>query len=118
MLNRRPLLLAGLVALLGPLAAFAADGPPAPAGPAYQIVLRSRSAEATPMRTKDVQTAGGTILVEQPEPNTIIVTMAGAAVAGSDCCGSSGSIDFRLDQALEIIALRSGVRPPRVALVR
>jgi hypothetical protein len=110
-------LLAGFVALLGPAAVHAAEPPPAPAGPAYQIVLRSRHAEATPTRTKDAQTGGGWVVVEQPEPNTIVVTMGGSAVAGSDCCGSAAGMDFVLEQDLEIIPTRAGVRPPRVGLV-
>src|SRR5260370_41510849 len=75
--HRRSLLLAGLAALLGPAAVRAADPAPAPPGPAYQIVLRSRHAEVTPTRTKDAQTGGGGVVVEQPEPTSILVTMGG-----------------------------------------
>ena len=114
MLTRRSLLLAGLAALLGPAAVHAA-GPPA--GPAYQIVLRSRHAEVTPSRTKDSQTGGGYIVVEQPESNTIVVTMGGSAVAGSDFHGSTAGLDFNLEQELEIIPTRGGGRPPRVGMV-
>jgi hypothetical protein len=114
MIDRRSVLLAGLVALLGPAAVHAADPP---AGPAYQIVLRSRHAEATPARCKDAQTGGGWIVVEQPEPNTIVVTMGGSAVAGSDCHGSAAEIAFELGQDLEIIPTRKGVRPPRIGMV-
>jgi hypothetical protein len=117
MLNRRSLLLTGLAALLGPAAAFAAGLPPAPPGPAYQIVLRSRNAEATPTRTKDAQTGSGSIVVEQPEPNTIVVTMGGSAVAGSDFHGSAAGITFELEQDLEIIPLRAGARPPRIGMM-
>ncbi len=117
MFHRRLLFLAGLVALLGLGAVSAADKPAPPAGPAYQIVLRSRHAEVTPSRTRDAQTGGGWIAVEQPEPNTIVVTMAGAAVAGSDFHGSAAAIDFNLEQDLEIIPTRAGVRPPRVGMV-
>jgi hypothetical protein len=112
--NRRSLLLAGLVALVGSAAVFAADPP---AGPAYQIVLRSRHAEVIPTRTKDAQTGGGSIVVEQPEPNTIVVTMGGSAVVGSDCHGSAAGMDFHLEQDLDIIPIRSGARPPRVGMV-
>jgi hypothetical protein len=107
-------LLAGLVALLGPAMVYAADPPP---GPAYQIVLRSRSAEAIPTRCKDAQTGGGAILVEQPEPNTVIATMGGSAVVGSELCGSAAGIDFNLDQELEIVPLHRGARAPRVGMV-
>jgi hypothetical protein len=86
-------------------------------GPAYQIVLRSRRAEVTPTRTKDAQTGGGAIVVEQPEPNTIVVTMGGSAVVGSDCCASAAGMDFNLEQDLEIIPLRRGLRPPRIGMV-
>jgi hypothetical protein len=114
MLARCSLLLAGLAALLSVAAVHAAD---TPAGPAYQIVLRSRHAEATPHRTKDAQTGGGSIVVEQPEPNTIVVTMGGSAVAGSQCHGSSAGIDFNLEQELDIIPARTGLRPPRIGMV-
>lgn len=110
MFFRRSLCLAALVALFGPAAVDAAD-------PAYQIVLRSRHAEVAPTRTKDTQTGGGSIVVEQPEPHTIVVTMGGSAVVGSDCHGSSAAMAFNLDQELEIVPLRTGVRPPRVGLV-
>jgi hypothetical protein len=106
--------MAGIIALLGPAAVFAADPPP---GPAYQIILRSRHAEVTPNRTKDAQTGGGWILVEQPEPNTIVVTMGGSAVVGSDFHESTAGITFDLEQDLDIVPLRKGARPPRVGMV-
>jgi hypothetical protein len=114
MLNSRSLMLAGVAALLGPAFVYAADPP---AGPAYQIVLRSRHAEATPTRTKDAQTGGGWIVVEQPDPNTIVVTMGGSAVVGSDCHSSAAGIDFILEQDLDIVASRQGARAPRIGMV-
>jgi len=114
MLNRRSLLLAGLLALPGFAVLQAADPP---AGPAYQIVLRSRTATTTPNRTRDAQTGGGSIMVEQPEPHTIVVTMGGAAVVGSDFHGSSAGVTFDLDQDLDIIPVRKGVRAPRIGMV-
>ena len=114
MFHRRSLLLAGLVTLLASTAVYAAAPPP---GPAYQIVLRSRHAEAMPTRAKDAQTGGGSIVVEQPEPNTIVVTMGGSAVVGSDFHGSDAGIAFNLEQDLEIIPIRKGVRPPRIGMV-
>jgi hypothetical protein len=53
----------------------------------------------------------------QPEPHTIVVTMGGSAVVGSDFCTSAAGMDFHLEQDLEIIPLRKGVRPPRVGMV-
>jgi hypothetical protein len=110
-------LLAGLAALLVPAAFLAAGPPPAPAGPGYQIVLRSRNAEVTPTRTRDAQTGGGSIVVEQPEPNTIVITMGGSAVVGSDFHGSAAGLTFDLEQDLEIVPLRTGARPPRIGMV-
>jgi hypothetical protein len=108
------LLTAGVACIL-PTHVPAAE--PVPAGPAYQIVLRSRIAEANPTKTKDAQTGGGVVLVEQPEPNTIVIAMNGAAVAGSEFHGSNAGITFELDQALDIIPTRKGLRPPRIGMV-
>src|SRR5262249_11728953 len=98
MLPRRFLFLTGLVVLLGPTGLFAAAPPPAPPAPAYQIVLRSRQADVAPTRAKEAQTGGGSIVVEQPDLNTIIVTMGGSAVVGSDCHGSVAAMEFNLEQ--------------------
>jgi hypothetical protein len=113
--RRHTLILAGLIALLGPTTVFYAAEPPA--GLAYAIILRSRQGEVTPVRTPGTQTGGGSLLVEQPEPHTIVITMGGAAVVGSDCGGASASIDFNLEQDLDIVALRAGARPPRIGMV-
>jgi hypothetical protein len=56
-------------------------------------------------------------VVEEPDPNTVVVTMGGSAVVGSDCHGSSAGIEFNLEQDLEIVPTRLGARPPRVGLV-
>ncbi len=117
MFHARSMLLAGFVALAGATVLHAQGAPPAPSGPAYQIVLRSRIAEVTPNRTKDAQTGGGSIVVEQPEANTIIITMGGSAVAGSDFHGSAATMNFNLEQYLDIIPTRRGVRPPRIGMV-
>ncbi len=118
MLNRRSLLLASLAGLPG-ITALSAQEPAAPvaSGPAYQIVLRSRTAEVTPNRSKDGQTGGGTILVEQPEPNTIVIKMTGSAVVGSEFHSSAAGILFNLEQDLDIIPTRRGLRPPRIGMV-
>lgn len=86
-------------------------------GPGYQIVLRSRHAQASPSKDKRSQTGGGSIVVEQPELNTIVVTMGGSAVAGSSHHGSNAGITFTLVQDLDIVPLRAEVRPPRVGMV-
>ena len=84
---------------------------------AYQIVLRSRHAQAMPATLKRSQTGGGSILIAQPEPNTVVFTMGGAAVAGSGCKPSNAAIHYELIQDLEIVQLRSNARPPRVGMI-
>src|SRR5262249_58036942 len=99
-------MLPGLAAFLArePVSAAAPPAPPPPPpGPAYQIVLRSRTAEVTPTRCKDAQTGGGSIVVEQPEPNTIVITMGGSAVVGSDFHGSAGGRNVGLGQGLGVV---------------
>jgi hypothetical protein len=117
MLTRCSLLLVGIATLGGLASVSAGDRPAVPAGQAYQIVLRSRHAEVTPTRTKDAQTGGGSIVVEQPEPHTIVVSMGGSAVVGSDFHGSTAAVDFDLEQDMDIIAMRKGARPPRIGMV-
>ena len=117
MLTRHFTLLLGLVTLASAAVVQASEQLPAPAGPAYQIVLRSRRAEVAPTRTKDAQTGGGSIVVEQPEPNTIVITMGGSAVVGSEFHGSAARMNFNLEQDLEIIPTREGLRPPRIGMV-
>lgn len=99
------------------LVVVGANGADTPAAPAYQILLRSRIAEATPHRTRDAQTGGGSIEVDQPEANTIVITLAGAAGAASQCHQSAAGMSFCLEQDVEVIANRAGVRPPRIGLV-
>jgi hypothetical protein len=86
-------------------------------GPAYQIVLRSRRAQVLPSNDKRAQTGGGSIVVEQPEPNTIVVTMGGSAVAGSAKHATTAGLTFELAQDLDIIPMRANVRPPRIGMI-
>jgi len=111
MFHHRAWVVLGVLTLAGFVTAQNASGP------GYQIVLRSHHGEATPHRTKDAQTGGGSIYIDQPEPHTIVVTMSGAAVAGSDFHGSSAGINFNLDQDLDIITTRPGVKAPRIGMV-
>lgn len=112
MSKRRILLLLFICALAAPNFVRAADS-----GPAYQIVLRSRHAQTYPTKDHRAQTGGGSIVVEQPEVNTIVVTMGGSAVAGSSHHCSNAGINFEFAQDLDIVPLRDNVRPPRVGMV-
>lgn len=109
------LLIAALPAIL-PIAGRTHAQAPA-SGPAYQIVLRSRHAQVTPAKFERAQTGGGSILIAQPEPNTIIITMSGSTVVGSGCRPANATIHYDFAQDLDILPLRDGVRPPRIGMI-
>lgn len=116
-INRRALLgvaaAAGLVPALG-----AADQPKVVAQPGQpvnitvttqapapdvSISLGSRSSKVTPIRSGCTHTGGGNIDVQQPAPDTVVITMSGVAVAyGSPVCGASASQVFELCQQIEV----------------
>jgi hypothetical protein len=89
----------------------AAEGPP------YRIVVRARSAEAAPEANRDGQTSGGYIEVVHRAPDTVVILMQGAVVAGAEQHrAGTAALRFALDQELEIVATRPGLRPPQLAL--
>jgi hypothetical protein len=67
----------------------------AAAPPPVSITLRSRHGHVTPEKGVCTHTGGGLIDVASPSPDTVIVTMTGAAVANS-------SMQFDLEQCFEI----------------
>src|SRR2546426_796517 len=78
----------------------AADAPPAPA---VTIELGNRQASGTPQRTGFTHTGGGNIDVQQPAPDTVVITMTGVAVAGGHPCQDSvASLTFDLLQEFEV----------------
>jgi hypothetical protein len=81
--------------------------------PPYVFLLRSRDGVVTPERSKHAETGGGFIHVTQVTPNVLMFWMHGAAAAGVDHAGSAG-MQFKLEQDLEILATRAGIRPPRL----
>jgi hypothetical protein len=111
------LLIAALAAAVSLANTSIAQGLDASSDGAYRIVLRNRHAEVTPAKHHIAQTGGGWITVDQPEINTIVVTMGGSTVVGSTIHGSSARVDFNLVQDLEIVPLREGLRPPRVGMI-
>jgi hypothetical protein len=86
------------------------------AEPPYVILLRSRDAVVTPERGKDGQTGGGFIQVTQVEPNVVMALMRGAVAAGTGHRNGTASMQFTLTQDFEIVATRSGLRPPRLVV--
>jgi hypothetical protein len=92
-----------------------AQAPVVAATPPYVILLRSREAAVTPVRTKHGETGGGFVQVTQILPNVVMFLMRGAVVAGDDH-GGRASQQFNLTQDLEILASREGLRPPRLVV--
>ena len=104
----------GFAALLGPVTLFAAEPP---AGPAYQIVLRSRNAEVTP-----------TTVQGRPDRRRLDRGRAAGAEHHRHHDGRGGRRRLGLPrlvgvprlqpgQGVDIIPTRAGVRPPRVGMV-
>jgi hypothetical protein len=76
---------------------------PAPAGPP-SITLYERHGHVTPHRAGFQHTGGGNVDVAQPTPDTLIITVTGAAVAGPHPCkDSTAAQDFDLSQCFELV---------------
>jgi hypothetical protein len=83
-----------------PLAITVTSAAPAPD---VSLALGGRSAKVTPVRSGCTHTGGGNIDVQQPAPDTIVITMSGVAVAyGSPAGGASASQVFDLCQQFEV----------------
>ena len=103
--------------LLATSAAALAQPPAAPAGPAVTITLKGRHGHASPIRQGFNHTGGGNIDVAQPAPDTVIITMAGVAVAGANPCKDSvATLDFDLEQCLDIAIVDPKVKKAKVSL--
>jgi hypothetical protein len=71
--------------------------------PDVSISMGTRSSKVNPCRSGCTHTGGGNIDVQQPSPDTLVVTMTGVAVAyGSPACGASASQVFDLLQQFEV----------------
>ncbi|WP_428305724.1 hypothetical protein [Lacipirellula sp.] len=106
------LLAAGFAPVGGTTASGAEAG-----SPAYRIVVRSRESQATPVKSKTSQTGGGSIVIDQPSADTVVIHMGGSAAAGSTFHCSTAAINFALNQELEITPTREGLRPPRIGMM-
>src|SRR6478752_7527391 len=88
----------GLLTCVGGLTAQ----PPAPV-PVPLIILYDRHGHVTPFHGCCQHTGGGNIDIAQPAPDTVVITMTGAAVAGPHPCKDSrAAMDFDLEQCFEI----------------
>jgi len=106
-----------LVTLLAAAPICAAEPPVPPAAPPVTITLKDRHGHATPQRRGFTHTGAGNTDVQQPAPDTVIVTMTGVAVAGAHPVKDSvASMTFDLDQCLEIVIADSKVKRAKVTL--
>jgi hypothetical protein len=85
------------MAALVPVLAMAAPPPP------VSIKLGKRTAHAMPIRQGFTHTGGGNIDVQQPTPDTIVVTLTGVAVAGGHPVKESiAQLTYDICQDIEI----------------
>jgi hypothetical protein len=85
--------------------------------PDVSLVLGCRSGKVTPVRSGCTHTGGGNIDVQQPSPDTVVVTMSGAAVAyGSPFGGASAAQVFDLVQQFEVSFDKPTVKAARLFL--
>jgi hypothetical protein len=98
-------------------AARPADAPTSSSAPVVTIDLGSRQAQGTPTRSGFNHTGGGNTDVQQPTPDTLVVTMTGVAVAGG-CPGkdSVATLAFDLCQEFEVSIARPDVKRARLTI--
>src|SRR5437762_11025739 len=85
--------------------------------PAVTIDLGSRHAEGRPTREGFSHTGGGNIDVQQPSPDTLVITMTGVAVAGGHPCKESlAALSFDLSQDFEISFAKPTMKKAKLTL--
>src|SRR5690349_16124693 len=90
--------------------------PAAPAAPAVSITLKDRHGHVTPDRAGCTHTGGGNIDVQQPSPDTVVITMTGVAVATGGPHGSSAALNFDLEQCFEIVFEKPEVKAAKLTM--
>jgi hypothetical protein len=125
--------LTGLLALLMGLPALGAAAEPQPkvppgtpvnitvqpaaaAAPPVSIVLGPRHGHVTPYRQGHTHTGAGYIDVQQPSPDTVVITMTGVAVAYGACHPATASLEFDLDQAFEVSFDKEDLKKAKISL--
>jgi hypothetical protein len=85
--------------------------------PDVSIVVGSRSGKVVPLRSGCTHTGGGNIDVQQPAPDTLVVTMTGVAVAyGGPTGPASASQVFELVQGFEVSFDKPTVKAARLTI--
>src|SRR5580704_6105178 len=88
-----------------------------PPAPAVTIDLGSRQAQGVPTRQGFSHTGGGNIDVQQPSPDTLVITMTGVAVAGAHPCKDSlAALAFDLCQEFEVSAAKPEVKKAKLTI--
>jgi hypothetical protein len=98
------------------LAGQAAKAPVAEPAPPVSLLLKDRQSQVSPARRGGTHTGGGTIDVQQPAPETVVITLAGAAVATDHPCGSSATMAFELEQCFDIVFDKPGLKSAKLTL--
>ncbi len=111
-------LTAAVLVLCLPLASAGQEAKTTPAAvtPAVSIRLTDRHAQVAPERTGCTYTGGGNIDVQQPAPDTVVITVTGAVVATDHPCGSAARMAFDLEQGLEIVFERPDVAAAKLTV--
>ena len=76
--------------------------PVTPTSPPASFTLGPRHGHVVPERHGCTHTGGGNIDIAQPSPDTVVITMTGAAVAYGSVCDASAAQNFDLNQEFEI----------------
>jgi hypothetical protein len=114
--KKRVIALSAAAGLLAPLSLAAQEKTPVPVGtpvtisvqpaaasaPPASFTLGPRHGHVTPVRQGCTHTGGGNIDIAQPSPDTVVVTMTGAAIAYGAIRNAQAAMNFDLEQCLEI----------------
>ncbi len=91
--------------------------PAEPEKPPLALKLNGREARAMPQRCGFAPAGGGNIDVQQPAPDTIVITVTGVAVAGGHPCRKSSAIlHADLTQCFEVVFEKTEVKNPKLTL--
>lgn len=87
------------------------------ASPSITLKLNGRQAKAVPQRCGFSHTGGGNIDVQQPSPDTIVLTVTGVAVAGClPCTASNAAMHIELSQCFEVVFEKKELKNPKLTV--
>jgi hypothetical protein len=110
------LALACLVLRPGPASAAEPSTAVVPTVPVVVLKPTQRDGNATPSHHGSALTGGGAVTVLQPAPDTLIVTLTGAAAAKANpCTPSMASLEAAVEQQCEVV-FPAGFKPANLIL--